>query len=96
MMNTPLYSVGTWDSGALIVFQVTVGSEGVNIVGQYDGKKWPPSCPACWLIGVMPMDEDTPIPDWPMRFKMAGNGYSPQLIIDAPEGVQVLCLNRKG
>lgn len=82
-------------SGALIVFSVTSESEGMHVVGQYGGDGWPDECPACWFIGVQPIEDGVSIPKWPMRFELADNGYSPRLIVDAPEGVKVRCLNRK-
>ena len=82
-------------SGALIVFQVTHGDEGMNVVGQYGGKDWPSPCPGCWFIGIQPMEEDEAIPKWPMHFEMSDRGYSPRLVIEAPEGVKLVCLNRK-
>lgn len=81
-------------SGALIVFSVTDESEGMNVVGQYGSTDWPDECPGCWLIGIQPIEEDVPITSWPMRFETADNGYSPRLIVDAPEGVKVRCLNK--
>lgn len=42
-----------------------------------------------WMIGVAQLGEDQPIPDWPMKYRMAENGYSPELIIQAPEDVEV-------
>lgn len=80
-------------SGALIVYAVTVGAEGMHVVGQYAGKDWPDECPACWLVGMQPLKEGVPIPNWPLKFEMADNGYSPRLIIEAPEGVRVECVN---
>ena len=82
-------------SGAMIVFSVTDESEGLNVVGQYANASWPDECPACWMIGVQPIEEDVPIPNWPMRFETAKNGYSPRLVIDAPSGVVVRCMNRE-
>lgn len=42
-----------------------------------------------WMIGVVQLGEDHPIPDWPMKYRTAENGYSPELIIEAPEDVTV-------
>ena len=81
-------------SGAMIVFRVTAGEEGLHVCGQYSGKQWPREMPGCWVVGVQPLDEDVPLPKWPMRFESGDSGYSPRLVIDAPEGVSVECLNR--
>lgn len=83
-------------SGALIVFSVIVddnGIKGLRVVGQYGSTDWPDSLPACWLIGVMQLDEDIAIPNWPMKFETAKSGYSPKLFIEAPDGVKVKCVN---
>ena len=45
--------------------------------------------------GIQPMEEDEAIPKWPMHFEMSDRGYSPRLVIEAPEGVKLVCLNRK-
>lgn len=42
-----------------------------------------------WMIGVAQLGEDKPIPDWPIRYLTAENGYSPALVIEAPESVTV-------
>lgn len=42
-----------------------------------------------WMIGVAQLGEDQPIPDWPMKYRTAENGYSPELIIEVPEGAEV-------
>lgn len=42
-----------------------------------------------WMIGVAQLGEDQPIPDWPMKYRTAENGYSPVLVIEAPEDVTV-------
>lgn len=81
-------------SGALIVYSVEAAGEGLRVIGQYGGKDWPSWLPACWLIAIQQLDEDIPIPDWPMEFQTGDSGYSPMLIIDAPDGVKVKCLNR--
>lgn len=82
-------------SGALIVWQVeALDGSGLNVVGQYGGRDWPGECPGCWLIGVQQMEEDTPLPDWPMRFETSDSGYSPRLIIEVPDEITLRCLNR--
>lgn len=80
-------------SGSPIVFQLSSGGESVNVYGQYNGKDWPDYLPGCWVIGVQQIEEDFPIPPWPMRFESASSGYSPRLIIEAPERVTMECVN---
>lgn len=41
------------------------------------------------MIGVAQLGEDQTIPDWPMKYRTAENGYSPELIIEVPEDVEV-------
>jgi len=44
---------------------------------------------AVWAISVAPVDEDIPIPDWPMRFTLAERGYSAQLEIEVPDKASI-------
>ena len=44
---------------------------------------------AVWMIGVAPLDEGKDLPNWEMRYLTAANGYSPKLVIDAPDDVVV-------
>jgi hypothetical protein len=46
-----------------------------------------------WVVGVAPYDEDTPLPDWPIRIEPAAKSepsYSSVLVIDVPEGTEAL------
>jgi len=61
---------------------ITPDGEGLHVVAQYA-----PGDVACWSIGLMQLDEDKPIPDWPMRWK--AQGYSVRLEIDAPDDARV-------
>lgn len=54
-----------------------------------------------WLIGVANWDPDaadTDFPRWPMRIEPQNyrNGFQPSLVIEAPEGVTLTCLQRHG
>jgi hypothetical protein len=81
-------------SGALIAFKLTDrDGNGLIVCGQYGESKWPKPMPACWVVGVSLLDEDTPIPNWPMAYTY--EGYSPILTIIAPDDVTMECLNRK-
>ncbi len=42
-----------------------------------------------WMIGVAQLGEGQPILDWPMKYRTAENGYSPELIIEVPEDAEV-------
>lgn len=72
----------------------TASDDGMLVVGQYSGRDWLDDQPGCWLIGIQQLDEDVPLPAWPMRWSTAENGYSPSLEIDVPDSVAVKCLNR--
>jgi len=83
-------------NGAMIIYQLTSpDGDAVNICGQYGGKGWPDAAPGCWISGVQQVEEDRPIPNWLMRYDMGECGYSPALIIQAPEGTTLKCLNRE-
>lgn len=72
--------------------QSVADDESLLVVGQYA----PGAC-AGWLIGVAPDegdDSDDPMPPWPMRYEPNPNvPYSPLLVIDAPDDVQVVVIS---
>ena len=41
----------------------------------------------CWSVGLMPLDEDEPMPPWPMRWRF--EAYSTVLEIEVPDGATV-------
>ena len=50
----------------------------------------PNNSAATWMIGISQIEEDMPLPDWPMRWSApGGRGYSVELEIDVPDGVIV-------
>lgn len=54
-------------------------SEGqVQVVGIYMDN-------GCWAVGLTPIEEGVPIPDWPVRISQHENGYSPLLILQVPD-----------
>lgn len=63
------------------------------VTGQYA-----PGTSEGWLIGIAPAPhvdgEEHHIPTWPIRFERGGREYSPRLVIEAPDDVQVDCLTR--
>lgn len=82
-------------SGKPIDWLVTVPGQdlGLVVTGQY-GRR---DDVAGWQIAVGSYDPehaDTALPEWPMRFVRGERDYSPALIIEAPDGVKVTCLNR--
>ena len=81
-------------SGAMIVFKVTdPRGNGLHVCGQYSGKQWPDAMPGCWLVGIQQLEEDVPLPNWPMRWEMSDAGYSPTLFVSVPIGSKMVCLN---
>lgn len=42
-----------------------------------------------WVVGMSQLGEDQPLPDWPMHYRTAENGYSPALCIEAPDDVEL-------
>lgn len=46
-----------------------------------------------WMVGISQVDEDTSIPDWPMRW--TSEKYSVVLEIDVPDETVVMFLDRK-
>jgi len=83
-------------SGTPIEYLVEHKETGLGLVvtGQH--------CPGnsgSWLIGVANHDpefDDHDFPRWPMRIEAQNyrNGFQPSLVIDAPEGVTIRCLQR--
>jgi hypothetical protein len=67
---------------------------GLVVTGQH--------CPGnsgSWLIGVAIHDpelDDPDLPRWPMRIEAQNyrNGFQPSLVIDAPEGLTIRCLQK--
>ena len=48
-----------------------------------------PGCKAAtWMVGVAPVAEGIPAPNWPMRFETE-HEYSACLIIEAPDDVEI-------
>lgn len=44
----------------------------------------------CWSFAVGQVDEDIPLPDWPVRVRWpGGRGYSTRLEVDVPDDVKV-------
>ena len=52
----------------------------LKIYALYDG---------CWHFSLGPVAEDVPLPEWPIRYKLGGRGYSVELEIDVPDDVYV-------
>ncbi|MCP4539855.1 MAG: hypothetical protein GY832_22170 [Chloroflexi bacterium] len=73
-----------------IVYRVWTDDDELFVVGQYGQK----GTPGCWCIGVQALEEKV-LANWPMRLENSKVvAYSPALIIDAPDGVQIECVGR--
>lgn len=85
----------TCASGKPVTMLVASASHagGIIVVGQYA-----PGHADGWLIGVSnrdPSHDDVPIPAWPIRIERSERGYSPMLLIEAPDDVKVILLGRE-
>jgi hypothetical protein len=82
-------------SGKPIEFFVSAGDDCMVVVGQY----CPGQCGG-WLIGVSHYKatdaDEHHLPEWPMRFERGARPYSPALIIEAPDDVEIRCLTTEG
>lgn len=78
----------TCGSGKPVAMVVKSGNRGLIVVGQYA----PNNCHG-WLIGVSPNNDfslkEAHIPEWPIRIERSEREYSPMLVIEAPDDVQV-------
>lgn len=54
---------------------------GVNLVATYGQ-----SNAGMWMLGFQVAEDDDPWPQWPMTWRAARNGYSPELVIQLPIG----------
>jgi hypothetical protein len=73
--------------GAAAARIATAEGVGLIVVGTYSMARLPRT--GGWIIGLSQLDEDVPLPDWPMRWRTAENGYSPRLEIDVPDAAVV-------
>lgn len=64
--------------------EVVYGDAGVRVWAIYAHGET-----ATWMIGIEPLDEDIPIPDWPIRMSLGGRGYSAEIAMDVPDGATV-------
>lgn len=73
-------------SGKPIQCKISSGKDALFVVGQYDRNK-----NGCWDIGISQIDEDMPLPAWPMRF--SAEGYTTILEIDVPDDYSLTFYN---
>ncbi len=75
------------------MLQDHITGDAMIVVGQHA-----PGQAGGWLIGVAPYDseqEEKAIPEWPMRIERGGRPYSPRLVIEVPDNVVPVCLQRE-
>ncbi len=63
--------------GKPAAYKVSVGEVGLFIVGQYA-----PLDLGSWMVGISQLDEDVPLPEWPISYSW--EGYSVRLSIVVP------------
>ncbi len=76
-------------SGEPIEYLVNDPTHGLGVV--VTGQFCPGSHTVGWSIAVANFQPEKPLPSWPMRFDPDGDWNA--LVIEAPEGVVVSCLN---
>lgn len=79
------FEADAYDRGRTVFLTVSDGT-GMRVYAEYSPTDLGGGV---WMIGVAQLGEDQPIPDWPMKFRTAENGYSPELVIKVPEDVTV-------
>ncbi|MGV2864419.1 hypothetical protein [Achromobacter sp. AGC39] len=83
-------------SGRPIEYLVEHKESGLGLI--VTGQHCPGNC-GSWLIGVAnhdPQLDDHDFPRWPMRIEALNyrNGFQPSLVIEAPDGVTIRCLQK--
>lgn len=79
--------IGCYNRPAVVKIESSEGS--VCVVGMYA----PSKAASCWQVGLMPVDENIPIPQWPVKFTLneisSGEGYSAKMHISVPDDAVV-------
>lgn len=76
--------IGCFD-GSVTVTLIDANGDGLQVVGSYAK----PHNTGTWMFGISLLDEDKPLPSWPIRFSTFENNYSPLVEIDVPDDVVV-------
>lgn len=66
--------------GDPVVVEIRAEGTGLLVMGHYCRN-------GCWAIGIAPIDEDMPLPPWPLHW--SAKGYSAHLEIHAPDKAKV-------
>lgn len=75
--------IGCYDKPCVVKIQS--GDDALCVVGMYA----PGNVAGCWSIGLMPVDEDREMPNWPVTYKLGGRGYSTELTMSVPDNAVV-------
>ena len=76
---------GIYDKPGCVKIAFPGSGHGLLVFAQYA----PLNVAGAWMVGISQVDEDRPLPGWPMRWSVHERGYSVQLEIDVPEGVVI-------
>ena len=80
--------IGSFNS--ITAVKIANDHAGLIVVGVYAAHDdMPKGMPGCWTIGICPLDEDIPLPDWQMKWSLSDLGYSPLLAIETPDDARV-------
>lgn len=69
--------------GSMRIIKVESGDQRLLVAGIFA----PLDVSGCWAVGILQVEEDDKLPDWPMRWSFAN--YSPVLEIDTPDDTAV-------
>lgn len=74
--------IGCYDEPCAV--RISTPSEGLIIVGNYNGGQ---NMPGTWAMGISQVEEDVPLPSWPITF--TSKGYSIILEIEVPDDAKI-------
>jgi len=79
--DQPHEEIDCFSQKAIYILEAESGT--ILVIGKY-------SYDGTWLIGIMQVGEECPIPDWKMEIKANPDcSYSPLLIIECPDDIKV-------
>ena len=65
------------------------GQQGLQVVGIYAGASDAAHEGGVWSVGIAQLDEDVPLPDWPIKFSVHERAYSVALEIEIPDSAKI-------
>jgi hypothetical protein len=81
------------NNGSLMAFKITSKDEGMIVTGQYAPSPIPDGT---WVVGITLLKEDSPLPNWPMKWGTSDLVYSPSLILEAPDDAVIEDITNSG